>query len=513
MLKLLRKKGVAKKLIWIIAVVIIISFGFLGTAYLITGNPGTEYAGKIFGKKVPLDDFKKVYQNARIQAIRQYGYNLSKVEHFLNLESQTWDRLILLHEVNKRKIKIRNEEIVQTIEQDKSFEKNGQFDILLYNTILRNLQIRPRDYEENVRDNLKIAKLVQEEAASVVLTEEDIFQEYKKRNEKAQASYVFVSFESMEGSIPQDLPLAKQYYEDHTSDFLAPPTINAQYLTFDFPPQPEESDPPEEAPKETEETANNEEYEQQKNLVREQADKVFQELLINPDMDAIARQYNLVVQTSGFFSMEQPNLTLGWSYDLLNKIFQMNLNEINEPVETSSGISIVQIKEKRESYIPEFEEVAERVHKAVVSKKAKELAKERAEEYLQALQTELSKSKLRDFPKAAKILNLELHQTPAFSRGQYLPQIGISKEFQEEAFKLTADNKMSSVVEASSGYCILHLDNYIPIDPEKYEEEKEALAKTLSEEKQNAAFGDFLMQLRQKANLDDNIAKLRGETP
>ena len=52
MLKLLRKKGIAKKVIWFIAIIIIISFGFLGTAYLITDSGSVNDAGKIFGKTI-----------------------------------------------------------------------------------------------------------------------------------------------------------------------------------------------------------------------------------------------------------------------------------------------------------------------------------------------------------------------------------------------------------------------------------------------------------------------------
>ena len=59
MLKLLRKKGVAKKVIWFVAILIIFSFGFLGTAYLITGNNAPGYAGRIFGKKISVEDLKK----------------------------------------------------------------------------------------------------------------------------------------------------------------------------------------------------------------------------------------------------------------------------------------------------------------------------------------------------------------------------------------------------------------------------------------------------------------------
>jgi len=149
----------------------------------------------------------------------------------------------------------------------------------------------------------------------------------------------------------------------------------------------------------------------------------------------------------------------------------MEEGEVNEPFEASNGLSIIQIKEKQESYIPEFSEAQEKVREKVIDLKAKEIAAKKASEYLEAIKEELDKSKLRDFPKAAKALDLEIHQTPVFSRGQYLPQIGISKEFQEATFQLHEDNKISKVVEVTNGYCILHLDTYVAADQKEYEKQ------------------------------------------
>lgn len=510
MLKSLRKKGVAKKVIWVIAVVIIISFGFFGTAYLLTGSGRAGYAGKIFGKKISLEDFNKAYQNTRIEAVRQYGNNLSKVAPLLNLDAQTWDRLILLHEARKRRIRVSDAEVVRAIREDKSFERNGKFDVLLYNAILRNLRIRPRDYEENVRDNLKISELYRQATAAVTLSEDDLFKEYQNRNEKVQVSYVFVPPEPFQENVSVDASRIERYYQDHQSEFLKPPTVNVQYITFAFPePEAAAENPQTEAhPQEDREAA----LEKEKDIVREKADKVFQELLVNPDMAKIARQNNLAVKTTGFFSMEQPNLTLGWSYELLDKIFRMDEGEVNEPLETPGGLSIIQVKEKRGSYIPEFPEVRDEAREAVIKEEARKIAAEKTGEYLEAVREELGKSKLRDFPKAAKTLGLEIHQTPVFNRGQYLPQIGISKEFQEAAFALTEQDDISGVVETDKGYCILHLDTYIPVDTGEYEKAKEELARTLMAEKHSAAFGDFVAQLRLRANLIDHIAPLRSRT-
>ncbi len=512
MLRILRKKGFAKKVIWAVAIVIIISFGFFGTAYLLAGSGRTGYAGRIFGKKISIDDFNKIYQNTRIQAIRQYGTNLDKVAHLLDLETQTWNRLILLHEAKKRRIKVSDDDVVKAIAEDQSYERNGQFDVLLYNAILRNLRIRARDYEENVRDNLKISELYKQVTSSVTIAEEDVFKEYKDRNEKIQVSYVFVSPESFKENISVDELEAQQYYEDNKSDFLMPPVINVQYLTFNFPEEIKDTaeDPETASPsQEDQEFA----YEEKKDLIREKAGTIFEELLVDPDMAKIAKQNDLAMQASGFFSREQPNLSLGWSYDFLNEIFNMDDDEISEPFETKNGLSIVQIKERRDSYIPEFNEAQLKSEEAVINNKTKEIAREKATEYLEAIREELDKSKLRDFPKAAKELELEIHQTPVFNRGQYLPQIGISNEFQEAAFALTEDDKISDVIETATGYCILHLDDYVPIENSGYERIKEELAQTLSDDKRNAVFGDFVVQLRIEARIINNLSRLQDQAP
>ena len=114
--------------------------------------------------------------------------------------------------------------------------------------------------------------------------------------------------------------------------------------------------------------------------------------------------------------------------------------------------------------MPDYEEAKERARTAVIELKAKAIAKEKAGSYKQAVLGELEKSKLKDFPKAAKDLGLDIVQTPVFNRGQYLPQIGLSKDFQEAAFALNEENNISDVVETEKGYCILHLDSYIPVE-------------------------------------------------
>ncbi len=508
---MLRKKGVMKKIIWTVIVVIIIAFGFGGTLYLLKGARNASYAGKIFGKKISFDDFEKNYRDVRVQAIMRYGDNFRNVQQYLNLENETWDRLILLHEVKKRKIRISDKEVIDRIEQYPFFQRNKQFDPALYNNILKNIfRIKPRRFEESVRGTIKFSKLYKQETLSTTVPEKEIFEAYKKQNEKVQISYVFVSPEQFKNNVPFNEEANKKYYNENKIEFLLPASINVSYISIDFPEPPGVNETASQGSDETPENkppALPEISKKEKEAVANTANNIYEELLINPKLEVIAKQHNLEIKTTGFFSMEQPNLSLGWSYEALNQIFQLETNEISDLLETPEGYRIIQIKEKKGAYVPKYAEAKKKVWESVLKKETRNIAKQRAQAYLLSINQELDKTKLKDFPKAAKALGLEIYQTPVFNRGQYLPKVGIAKDFQEAAFQLTEDNPIGEVVETKNGYCILHLDSYIPVEDADYQKNKSALAKSLLNERKNKVFNDFLTKLRVASQLESNITK------
>ena len=514
MLKLLRKKGVAKKILWVIAIVIILSFGFFGTAYLLTGRETTSDAGKIFGRNIPLNVFNDAYQQVRIQAIIRFGDKFRDIAQFLDLEAQTWDRLILLREAKKRKIKITDQDVIKGIQQYPFFQRDGRFDPQLYNDVLRYaFRVTARDFEEGIRDNLKLIKLFEGETASAHVSDKEIFEAYQKQNEKIQVSYILVSADQFKNEVSFQEEEAMAYYSDNKSEFLIPAMVKVEYISLDFPeetPQePESASAKEDQGKEK--TSSPAVSEDAKKTVRDKAQEIFKKLLISPDMQKIALEHNLTVQTSNFFSMEQPDLSLGWSYEHLNKIFQLGPNEVKDPFETPTGIVIVQMKEKKEAYVPQYPEAKEKNQDALLRNKAKSVAKQKTDEYLQAILKTFEESKIKDFPKTAKNMGLEIHQTPAFARGEYLPQIGISKEFQEAAFHLSEENKLSEVVEVEKGFSILHLDTSMPADKDEFEKQKETLTASILDERKNQLFNEFLTRSRLGAMLEDHISKLKNQ--
>lgn len=486
MLKILRKKGVAKKILWVVAIIIIISFGFFGTAYLFTNPP--SYAGELFGRKISQDEFEKIYNHTRIQAIVRYGKDFYQIQSFLDLKTDTWDRLILLHEADKRKINATDEEVVKAIEEYPFFKRNGQFDNSLYKNIIHNiLHVKEREFEESVRDSLKFSKLFDEETSQVTVPDQEIFEAYKKKNEKAQVSYVFIDPQQFKNQTAIQDEQLQQYFNEHKNEFFAPAMLNVEYILLPF---------------------DQTQGEEALDGIRKKAQSLYEEAAGNSDLEEAAQKNNLKVETSGFFSLDQPNLSLGWSYDMLNQIFQLEPNQIKGPIETEKGFYILKLKEKKEAHLPEYAEVKDKVKEALQNEEAKKIASQKALDYSKTIQEKYAESKVKDFPALVKSLNLEPAQTPIFSRGNYLPQIGLSKDFQETAFGLNEENKISNIVETPKGYYILHLDSYSGVDAEQFTKEKETFSEELSSARKNEVFTDFLTRLRLKAKVVDN---LKGE--
>ena len=491
-MKYLRKKGVMKKVLWFIAVIIILSFGLFSNAYRMSNRTvgSHTYAGKIFGKRISFEDFEHYYQQTLVQAMIQYGQNFNKIREFLNLSAETWDRLILLQEAEKRRIRIPDQAVVEAIEGYKIFQRDGQFDKLLYDDILRYvLKVRPRDFEEGMRNSLKYAELYKQETDKINVSEEEVHESYRQKNEKIQLSYVLVSADQFKGQISLDETQAQDYYKLHKDEFAVPPMVNVEYLRLDFP-----------------ENAGDED----KKAVKTKIENIAKEFQTNgKDLTAAAKKFEAEIKSSGFFSMEQPNLQIGSSYEALQGIFQLNVGQTTTPLETPSGYQIVRMKEKKEGYVPDYAQAKDKAVDAWKLGEAKKLAKQKAEESLAAVKNAFKEVRRPDFAATAKNLGLDIQQTPVFSRNEYLPNIGISKEFQDVAFSLNEDNRLAdNAVETLRGYAILYLDSKQPIDEQDYKKHQEEIANTLLTEKRNAAFSEFLTQLRLKANLQDNISEL-----
>lgn len=493
MLKTLRKKGVAKKILWVVAIVIIISFGFFGTANYLRRTHGFSYAGKVFNRTISFDEFDRNLMHARNQAMLLYGENFYKLKQLVNLESDAWDRIILLHEARRQRIRVTDQEVIKAVENFDLFKKNGSFDARNYDQIVRYyFKCDPRDFEETIRDLLTFAKLKDKIASAVRVADEDIRKAYQEKNEKAQVSYVLFSTQTYQKDVAVDHQEIEQYYAQHKEELRQPPSIKILYLQAELSPD-----------------AN----EEQKTAVAQKIEKITGDLKATPDLEKIGQKYGLAVKESDFFSREKPlDSKLNLPYEVLLKAFELEGEQVSDPVTTSKGYYILKLKQKRDAYIPDLKEASDSIKQTLVYGKAKDIAKAKAADSLKQIKEQAAGNPQKSFADIVGALGLKAQQTPLFDRSQpYLPGIGPAKEFLNAAFALNDKNKISDVIDVPVGYGIIHLDSFLPVDEEKFKNEKENFGKLVLEEKKNQMFSDFLQDLRIKANLQDNISKIKKQ--
>ena len=156
MLRKLRKKKTAKKIWIVLAAVVVPAFVLWGSGSLSRSTDKSSYAGTIFGRKISLLEYQDSLEAVKNQAIIQFGDKLPEMQKYLNLETQAWERLIVLAQARSRRLKASDEEIIKLL-QGYPFFKNsrGQFEDKLYSQMLRYVfRTQPRIFEEQTRDNI-----------------------------------------------------------------------------------------------------------------------------------------------------------------------------------------------------------------------------------------------------------------------------------------------------------------------------------------------------------------------
>ena len=470
MLDVLRRKGVNKTILWIIAIIVILSFGVFGTAYRLDNTVNS--AGTIFGHNVSIKDFQQAYDDARDQAIRIYGDEFFKNGYKIDLEQEAWDRLILLNEAQKRDIQATDQEVVAYIGTLPFFQRDGQFDQVTYEEIVQNPQIFDRstnEFEEGVRKQLIIKKLIDSVAPDAVFTDEELKKEYQKRNEKITLQYVLFNAMDFAKNAKTSDDEIKTFYEQHKEEFRTSPTIVLNYV-------------------QTKDKA--------------LADTLSKELTPGSDFAAVANGLKLEVKTSSPFTQDQPILTFASNPDNIQKFFEMKPGEYSPPLEAPDGWQIVQLKTKNESATPALQDIKDKVIDAVLLEKGFAVAKPQADAALKNLVEAL---KTKDFKTAATGLGLKVQETPAFGRKDYVANTGLIQEFQQEADELNNNKRLSEVISTSQGPAIIYLEKMEKPEDGQFESDKENFRQMLGAEGRNQILITFMSQLRAKADLHSKI--------
>ena len=217
------------------------------------------------------------------------------------------------------------------------------------------------------------------------------------------------------------------------------------------------------------------------------------------DLDAAAAANDLGVKETGLFARGEAIDGIGRNDEISSAAFTLKANELARPVQTTQGVFVIGLKERKESRLPELDEVKAAVEVAFRAEQAEGLAKELADKLLAAA------TEKNNLASAAKELKLKLDKSNEFSRSfsGYIPGIGNVPELFDEAFQLTKEQSVASkVYELGARFLVAGLNSATTADFSTLDESaKSQLENRLLQEKQNQQIQDKIVELIKKTDI------------
>jgi len=214
-------------------------------------------------------------------------------------------------------------------------------------------------------------------------------------------------------------------------------------------------------------------------------------------LEQYAETHQVPTVQSEYFSSGEPIPGIGNDPGIKNTIFSFEKDDISDLLEFDGKYYIVQVIDKKASYLPELENVKEEVAKNFASYLANRDARAAAEKYLEELKGGKS------WEEIAAEHNLLPQKTEFFTRNESGAQAPFDADFQETAFGLGEDRRYpDKVFENFRGIFVIRWEGREGIDKEKFEQEKENARASLMQEKQRTVFQDWLESLKNRAKVE-----------
>ena len=231
-------------------------------------------------------------------------------------------------------------------------------------------------------------------------------------------------------------------------------------------------------------------------LAYDMAEEVSDVSFEGDDLLQAAKERNLNVLTTGFFTRTGPEKGINNPKKFASTAFNLSVMEISDIQDFEDGYYILQVIEKIPEKISEFEKVREGVRADLVKERQDAKASKDAGAFLAALKSGKSMST------ESKNYNLTPTTSGFYKRNDSIPKIGSESEISEAAFKLTNEKKLSEkVIKGKKGYYVIQFREKKLPEFEEFSKEKAAVTQSLLQQKKSTTFAALLSQIKSQSEI------------
>jgi peptidyl-prolyl cis-trans isomerase D len=232
-------------------------------------------------------------------------------------------------------------------------------------------------------------------------------------------------------------------------------------------------------------------------LANEKALSIMDQMPYDVDLAQFASQHQVTAIKTDYFSQDESIPYFEGDAKLRQSIFSLQKTEISELIEFNNIFYIIQVVDKKPSYLPEMNEVSDKLKTDYAAYLAAREAKSAAERYL---------AKLRegtDWDELAKTMNINPEISEFFTRRDSLEMIGVTPGLNDAAFKLSENSRYpNAVLENETGALVIRWEAGEGIDKDKYTQDKRQYADSLMLLKRLSLYDTWLKRLKDQADID-----------
>lgn len=509
---LMKSEAVRRRVSWTIAAVLILPFliyfhaGLQGTAQ----GPGGR-AGKLFGKNIPWEAFQAQEEWVRRQWANQLGGSVPE-EFGGIIAQQAWDRLILLEQARRRKLTVADAQLAAFIRQQAVFQQEGRFSSEHYKRVVRAVGLQPGAFEQRLREDLLIDKLVSSLKAATTITEADARAAFQQAHEQVRATVtLFDPADFAKAAAAEVTPESVQAeYDAHPERVREPERLTGEYAGLTRTALAERQQPTAEALQAhyashaaefrqddgTAQSFDDVKEEIRRQLAETEARKALVTLTLDLEEDVkAARPFEEMVSARGL--TRQPlgpvavaDLTSSSApAEVREALRDLSAGQVSGVIETPEGVYVARVTERAPSTVPPLAQVRDAIEQRLKQDGAKRRAREAAEAWRAAASTGAPPQR----PEART-------HTATFTRTAPIEPLGAVSPVNQAAFA-TAIGELTGVLEANGRYVIVRPEERLPADEGKFAEEAQRWQDESLKKKQAEAFEQWLRGVRTQANL------------
>jgi peptidyl-prolyl cis-trans isomerase D len=417
------------------------------------------------GRDITAGDFRRTY-DAQLQAYRNaYGGNVSEqLLKQLGIDQQILQQLVdqqaALVEADRLGIKASDEEVRQRIFSAPAFQENGAFiGEQRYQQLLRSQRppLTPAEFERSVREELVLDKLRAVLTDWLSITDKELEQEYRLRNDKVKLAVVtFIADTFRPEATASDAEVAS-YFSGHQADFKIPEKRKVRYLLIDADAIRAKTT----VPDANIERAYNEGIAQYTSPEQVRASHILLRTEGKDDAAVKAKAEDILKRAKSgadFADLAKKNsedegsAKNGGDLDYFGKgkmvpefdqvVFAMQPGQISDLVKTQFGYHIIKLVDRKPAKVSTLPEVRQQI----LDQLAYETARAQAADLAQTIAKEVSKP--ADLDKAASAHSVTVQESGFFARDESILSLGSSPDAVSRAFEMKVGDVSGSLQSA-----------------------------------------------------------------